>query len=578
MRPPELDDCDTVIVEIVKDEMLVDYLEVPAVLTSAFIKVDNLGLEEDSLGLVFTNFTSDQVSCNTNIRLDDYKLLPGFYQLCEIGPEGSRIDCETHEAWGTRIVFPISMNNKSTVVYEFTPIITEEWTHRFNGIGNGNDYGRAIAIDSDGYVYVTGESTNDDNYDFDYLTIKYDPDNCETLWVKRYDGGFSGDDMPKGITVNSEGVYVTGYSEGDTTDYDYATIAYDPTTGTELWPSVARYNYNYGSVFYRYDAAYDIALDSDGYIYVTGESDYGYSALNRDYATIKYNPANGDTVWTARYDYDPPGDAIPNNDMAYSIAIDEVDNIYVTGESADEYGIPDYATIKYDPVHGHTVWTARYNGTGIGPDSASAIAVNSTGVYVTGKSWNGTDYDYATVKYDPDGTEDWVSSYNGPGNGDDEAYDIAVNNAGVYVTGKSEGEDTGFDYATIGYDSYDGGTLWSSAARYNHSSFMGLDDEAHAIALDDGGYVYVTGEGRRTGHRDYVTIKYNPSNGDSCWIALFGSSIGTNGVARPSDDAAYDIVVDDSGNVYVTGASEGRHDDIDSFDILTVKYRQASGP
>jgi len=103
-------------------------------------------------------------------------------------------------------------------------------------------------------------------------------------------------------------------------------------------------------------------------------------------------------------------------------------------------------------------WVARYNGPSSSLDSASALAVDSQGnVYVTGRSvGSGTGFDYATVKYDTNGRQLWVARYNGPGNGLDSASALAVDSRGnLYVTGYSVtggvGSGIDWDYATIKY-------------------------------------------------------------------------------------------------------------------------------
>jgi hypothetical protein len=316
------------------------------------------------------------------------------------------------------------------------------WVRRYNGPENGNDYGFFMDVDGSGNIYVTGHSAHSRQSDIDYLTIKYYP-NGDTAWLRRYNGPGSGFDETHAMTVDGSGnAYVTGESEDSVTSLDYATIKYYPN-GDTAW--IRRYN---GPENYSFDAAWAIAVDDSGNVYVTGASwDY---ETDFDYATIKYYP-DGDTAWVRRYN--GPGNGY---DEAWGIAVDGFHNVYVTGDSPQSSTSPyneDYATIKYYP-NGDTAWVSRYDGPGHGDDWALTMAKDASGnVYVTGRSYgSGTSYDYATIKYYPNGETAWVRRYNGPGNGLEEAYAIAVDGFhNVYVTGWSQGSETAYDYATIKY-------------------------------------------------------------------------------------------------------------------------------
>ncbi len=136
-------------------------------------------------------------------------------------------------------------------------------------------------------------------------------------------------------------------------------------------------------------------------------------------------------------------------------------------------------------------WVARYSGPGNYDDNATALTIDNSGnVYVTGYSFvSGPRHDYTTIKYNSDGDTVWVRRYNGTGNNTDLALAIAVDISGnVYVTGESIGSGPGQDYATVKYNSA-GEEQW--AARYNGPG--NYWDTASAIAVDDSGNVYVTG-------------------------------------------------------------------------------------
>jgi uncharacterized delta-60 repeat protein len=421
------------------------------------------------------------------------------------------------------------------------------WVRRYNGPGNSNDYAYAIAVDGQGNVYVTGTSTGSGT-NFDYATIKYNSAGIEQ-WIQRYNGPGNNEDWAFAITADGSGsVYVTGYSYGSGTGEDYATVKYN-TVGVEQW--VARYNGPGNSN----DEACSIVADSSGNVYVTGYT-YGLGTYH-DYATIKYNSA-GVEQWVVRYN--GPGNS---TDDAHAIAVDDAGNVYVTGVSRGSDANDDYTTIKYNS-NGVEQWVQRYNGPANSGDYARAIAIDDAGnVYVTGYSYSSsTGYDYATIKYDSNGIEQWVARYNGPANSGDYVYAIAADGSGnVYVTGYSYGSGTGEDYATIKYNSA-GETLW--VRRYNGPG--NDDDEARAIAIDGSGNVYITGFNWGSGALDYATIKYN-SAGVEQWFQ------GYNGPANDVD-AALAIAVDVEENVYVTGGSAGSGTE---FDYATIKYMQTPG-
>src|SRR6266545_4744027 len=248
----------------------------------------------------------------------------------------------------------------------------------------------------------------------------------------------------------------------------------------------------------------------------------------------------------------------PEFAFAYAVAVDASGNVYVTGSSYGPNGLADYATVKYSNS-GHTLWVQRYNGPEDNWDAATELALDASGnVYVTGHSYGSNDFDYVTIKYSSSGTQEWVARYNGPGNTKDRAWGLGVDGSGnVYVTGDSgEGSPNLSDYVTVKY-SPSGVQRW--AARYS-----ALYDYATALAVDASGNVYVTGYSYGSGsYYDFATIKYN-ARGRLRWVARYNGGI---------DDLAYALAVDASGNVYVTGESEGSGT---VTDFATLKY-SASG-
>ena len=324
------------------------------------------------------------------------------------------------------------------------------WVARYSGPGTRFDGANALGVSPDGsIVFVTGESIGSMGYgDLDYATVAYDASTGSQLWVKRYAGPAGSDDYAGDLGVSPDGsrVFVTGDSYGSTGYPDYATVAYDASTGSQLW--VMRYD-GPGNVG---DFTYDLEVSPDGSaVFVTGGS-VGPSGSGGDYATVAYDASTGSQLWAKSYNG-------PANDSDFAIGLGvspEGSTVFVTGNSIGSTSDYDYATVAYNASTGSRLWAKRYNGPRDDIDDATALGVSPDGssVFVTGFSTGPMgDFDYATLAYDATtGSQLWVRRYNGPVHGHDWANALGVSPDGstVFVAGSSTSRKN-LDYATVAY-------------------------------------------------------------------------------------------------------------------------------
>jgi WD40 repeat protein len=425
---------------------------------------------------------------------------------------------------------------------------TELWTARyvtpdsFNGVSG-------IEVSPDGSrVFMTGFIGRFEGDD--YRTVAYDASNGAQLWTKRYNGTGDGRDLATALGVSPDGstVFVTGWSMGTTTWVDYATIAYDASTGDRLW--VNRYS---NPVHGSSDVASALAVSPDGSsVFVTGTSDGGTSL--KDVATLAYDASTGERIWLSRYD-----GGSWDTSRALSVSPDG-SMLFVSGYEVSSGTSLDFLTVGYDPATGAQRWRARYDGHRSIEDQVNASAVSPDGrtLFVTGFSEGSNGKrDFATVAYRAaTGAQRWVRRYNGPVDWNDNAKAIAVSPDGsrVFVTGYRTGHEAR-DAETIAYDASTGERLW--LRRYDGGADN--DDQATAIGVSlDGRSVIITGFRRApTFDKDYVTVAYRAASGARRWL-------------RPFDDAgSYDVAsalaVDPVGaSVFVSGVSDA--------DFVTIAY------
>ena len=435
----------------------------------------------------------------------------------------------------------------ATVCYDAEGV--EQWVARYQGPA-GTDTGRHIVIDNSGNVYVSGFSTGVDTGE-DYATIKYSAEGVE-LWVVRYDGPGHAWDMPAGLVVDDDGnVTVTGNSQGQDTNTEFATVQYN-ASGQAMW--TARYhNETYSSYFYAH--ANSIALDGEGNVYVTGTSDF--DETSGDVVTIKYSRA-GSRQWLARYD--GPGES---HDSVEGLSIDKDGNVYVTGGSAGYGRAQDIVLIKYNNS-GIVEWASEFNGPGDGFDRAMAVAVDGDGnVVTTGYVIDPVtdDSECATLKYSADGEQQWAAYYGGGGNTAEHSSGVSgliVDNSGnLIVSGCSEHAGHDYDIMLVKYGET-GELLWS--ARYDGPA--NESDHTYAMTVDAFDNIYLAGKsvGIET-QGDYVLVKYSPA-GQQLWAGRY------DGPASDYDSPTA-IATDPDGNILVTGGSSGTGS---GMDFATVKY------
>lgn len=328
------------------------------------------------------------------------------------------------------------------------------------------------------------------------------------------------------------------------------------------------------------------------------------SSGNYDIMVAKYSP-DGYLYWCNQYAGSGNG-----NDFATGLTIDGSGNVIITGSvlnsASDSNNV---ITIKYNSS-GTQQWVSTYHG-GTGSDAGTSLVADGSGnIYVCGTTNQGssTKFDALLLKYNSSGTQQWARTYN-YNSLQDGAFHVAMVSGGkIGFTAIVQNSSTNYKLAVVKYDAsgnyvnsnvtgsntigftmvygcvvdnnrniyVTGCTTGTSSvdyftikldsllaqqwtATYNGSS--SLTDEAKGIVVDGSGNVYVTGYSiTATQGKNIVTIKYN-SSGSQQWTKTYDG-------AASKDDEGFAIAIDASGNPVVCGAS----DNGDSYDYYTVKY------
>lgn len=234
------------------------------------------------------------------------------------------------------------------------------WGKEYHGPTNTSDSAKAIAVDGNGNVIVTGSAHNGRNTD--YATVKYAAADGALVWERRFNGpGSNSDDEPTAVTVDANGdVFLTGLSLGTDRISEFYTAKYRAADGALVWEN-------------RYVAPEDggcnrplIVLHGDGNPIISGDA-------NGSYYTAKYSSAEGAVIWEKRLD-------VPPNRYSYvfGLSVGPDGMVAVTGHyfaSFVQGVLPDfdYVTVVYRENQAPAI---------VCPSNAVVIAAATTGAPV----------------------------------------------------------------------------------------------------------------------------------------------------------------------------------------------------
>lgn len=278
-----------------------------------------------------------------------------------------------------------------------------QWTHQFGT--ESYDSAKSVAVDYDGNIYVAGFTqgnldTNINKGSYDVFLVKYNSDGIG-LWLLQFGTSYS--DIVMDMAVDSSGsIYVVGMTEGDldgngNLGNNDAFVAKYSQDGIMLWIK------QFGTT--THDWAHGVTIDSNGNVYVvghTGDDLAGNGNIGKDDAFLLKYDSEGSKQWTRQF-------GTTSNEYAKSVAIDTRDNVFVVGftggdlDGYDALGEYDPFIVKYT-IDGNMQWLFQFGTFEL--DRAQAVAIDdNNNIYVTGYTCeyfgggSGGEYDAFLVKF-----------------------------------------------------------------------------------------------------------------------------------------------------------------------------------
>jgi uncharacterized delta-60 repeat protein len=395
-------------------------------------------------------------------------------------------------------------------------------------IGTSNDYGQAVAVQSDGKTVVAGFIDSAAINDFA---------------VARF---------------NTDGTPDASFGTGGKVTTDFAGHS---------------------------DLGRAVAIQSDGKIVVAGQS-YNAAGTLRFFAVARYN-TNG-SLDDGGVNDSTPGDNFDgdgktttpvgtSNDDGRAVVIQPDGKIVVAGSSSNGSNY-DFAVVRYN-INGTPDSTFDGDGkqttpVGSGDDESRGVALQNDGKIVVSGTSFGSGYDFAVARYNDDGSLDTSGFGSGTGkavislsSGNDVAYDVVIQGDGKIVLGGYASTSPNTDFALVRYNgdgSLDTTTFGSGTGKVT-TNIGGGNDEAHGLAMQRDGKLVLAGLSHNGSNNDFAVARYNP---DGSPDTTFNGTSKTTTAIGPSDDQGMDVALQTDGSILVAGFGWNGS----NYDFALVKY------
>jgi len=422
--------------------------------------------------------------------------------------------------------------------------------------GSGTDNGNAIAVDSSGNAYLTGETGSNDfptanpfqshnnNYrNGNAFVTKFNSTGTALVYSTYLGGSYS--DRGTGIAVDGSGdVYVSGTSGSS----DFPTVnafQSNMTAGGDAF--LAKLSPDGSALLYSTyiggaggNLGNGVAVDSSQNAYVTGNT-YSTSFPTTPGA-FQTTLTGGPKAFVTKISPSLAGASSlvystylggTYRDIGHGIAVDGSGNAYVTGET----GSIDFPTTA-----------GAFQSANRGNTNAFMTEMNAAGSALVYSTYlGGSRYDYG--------------------------YGIAVDGSGnAYVAGLTKSTDfpttAGAFQPTLRGGSYDAfvakiNPSQAGAASLVYSTYLGGkgNDAAYGIALDGSGNAYLTGLTTSTNFPTLhpVQAKYGGGGGGDAFVTKLNSTgsalVYSTYLGGSVSDEGDGIAVDTAGNAFVTGST-----------------------